>query len=146
MPCPEPPAPAAALVAPAVARARALQALGALAPLAACWAPLGTSCGAVRDALGGGEGITSAQLQQLVRVAARWQRLDPRLRELYLHGLQAGLQAASVALWQLLLARKPRHPPALAVRQLEQLWLQLHGYPCSIEVTPIHHARGGDHD
>jgi hypothetical protein len=139
VPCPE-------QTAPAVARARALQALGVLAELAAVWAPLGASCGAVRDALGGGEGVTSAQLQQLVRVAARWQRLEPRLRGLYLHGLQAGLQAAPVALWQLLLARRPRHPPALAVRQLEQLWLQLYGYPCSIEVTPIHHARGGDND
>lgn len=146
MPCPDQPAGAAGPVAPAVARARALGALGTLAPLAAAWEPLGASCEAVRDALGGGAGVTRGQLDQLVRVAARWQRLDLRLRQLYLHALDGGHDCASVALWQLLLARRPRHLPGLVLRQLEALWLDLHGYPCSLDLTPFHHARGGNHD
>jgi len=141
--CPERPA---GPVAPAVARVRALGALGTLAPLASAWAPLGTSCAEVRDALGGGAGVTRSQLDQLVRVAGRWQRLDPRLRQLYLHALDAGHVCAPVALWQLLLARRPRHLPGLALRQLSQLWLDLHGYPCSIDLTPYAHARGGDNE
>jgi len=146
VPCPERPGRPAGPVAPAVARARALQALAALEPLAAAWAPLGVSCGAVRDALGGGAGVTRGQLDQLVRVAGRWQRLDLRLRQLYLHALGGGHDCASVALWQLLLARRPRHLPPLVLRQLEALWLDLHGYPCSLDLTPFHHARGGDHE
>lgn len=146
MSCPERPGRPAGPVAPAVARARALQALGTLEALAATWEPLGASCAEVRDALGGGAGVTRSQLDQLVRVAGRWQRLDPRLRQLYLHALGDGHVCARVALWQLLLARRPRHLPPLVVRQLEALWLDLHGYPCSLDVTPFLHARGGDHD
>ena len=80
-----------------------------------------------------------------MRVAGRWQRLDPRLRQLYLHALSGG-HVCALALWQLLLARRHATLPPLVVRQLEALWLELHGYPCSLDVTPFLHARGGDHE
>lgn len=128
---------------PAVARARVMACVAALADLADTWDPIAMRCESAVDALAGSDGLSHRQMILLEQKAARWTRLDPRLRTMYAVSAKHS-DAARIALWQLLIADKPRHISGFVHSRLTGLWVDTHGYPPSISLFPLNHARGGE--
>lgn len=122
-----------------VVRAQVLQALAVLQPLADGFLPVGALVEDARMALAGHGGLTATQLGQLRSWAARWQALDPRLRQLYAQHLGRG--AVQAALWTLLVARRPCTPSGAVYGGLRALWADVYGYPPSLELVPWVHLR-----
>jgi len=128
-----------------VVRARIIRCLGILYDLSEVWDPVGIYVESAKMSLVGHDGISERKLEMLERYARRWSRVDPRLRRMYCQHAEAS-EVARIALWQIMFARKPSiYGPSLQ-KGLEPLWVETHGYPSSIELVPIHHARKGEHN
>lgn len=125
---------------PRVTRAQVLHALAALQALADGFEPVGGLVEDARMALAGEGGLSEQQLHSLRTWAARWQALDPRLRQLYAAHIAQG--AVQGALWTLIVARRPCTPSGAVYGQLERLWSSAFGYPPSIEMVPWLMLRG----
>jgi len=118
---------------PVLATAQVLGACARLHDLAGWWPPAGALVEGAQLALAGLGGLDDAQLQRLLLWAARWQRLDPRLRALYAQHPAVG--AVDAALWHVL-ERRAGQPSGAVYGTLRDLWVRVYGYPPSIELLP----------
>lgn len=120
-------------------RAQVLEALGALQMLAECWEPCGALVEEARMALAGEGGLSASEVHRLRTWAARWQLVDPRLRQLYVMHYQRG--AVQAALWAVLAATTPCAPSGAVYGSLRALWVELYHYEPAIELVPYYSIR-----
>jgi hypothetical protein len=123
--------------------ARIMQCLAKVSDIAEVWAPIGIHVEAARLALAGEHGLSESDLKRLECYSRRWSRLDSRLQRMFEANAQKS-RCARIALWQLILAERPRHYGSGLSQCLEALWVDTHGYPASIELMPIRHIREGE--
>jgi hypothetical protein len=118
---------------PVLVIAQVLQACARLQDLAGGWAPVGSLLEGARLALVGLDGLDEVQMRRLLRWAARWEAMDPRLRALYAQHQSA--IAVDVALWHVLDQRSGQ-PSGVVYGKLRDLWVKVYGYSPSIELVP----------
>lgn len=122
-----------------VTLAQLLAALAHLAPLEQDFYPVGVLAQEARDAIRGDGGLTASQMLRLQTWSARWKALQPRLRALY--SANSSEPAVQAALWTLIVARNPNTPSGRCYARLSHLWIEMYGYPPSIELVPWMHLR-----